>query len=63
MPNFVGGGRLSCVPVLPLSASDMFLDPGRISPARLYRWFDVALIVPKIKASTLSKLSRLNSIP
>jgi hypothetical protein len=29
-----GGVRLSCVPVLPLSVSDMFLDPGRISPAR-----------------------------
>ena len=30
----VGGGRLSCVPVLPLSACDMFSDPGRISPTR-----------------------------
>ena len=58
-----GDGRLSCVPVLPQSASDMFLDPGRISPARLYRWFDVALIVLKIKASTLNSFSRLNNIP
>jgi hypothetical protein len=59
----LGGGRLSCVPVLPLSASDMFLDPGRISPTRLLRWLDVALIMVKIKASTLNSLSRLISIP
>ena len=52
-PNFVGGGRLSCVPVLPLSVSDMFFDPGRIAPARHIRWLDIALIVLKIKASTL----------
>ena len=58
-----GSGRLSCVSVLPLSVSDMFSDPGRISPARHIRWFDIALIVLKIKASTLRLLSRLNSIP
>ena len=29
-----GDGRLSCVPVLPLSVSGMLSDPGRISPAR-----------------------------
>lgn len=58
-----GGMRLSCVPVLPLSASDMFSDPGRILPARHIRWFDVALIIVTIKASTLNSLSRLNSIP
>lgn len=59
----LGGGRLSCVPVLPLSASDMFLDPGRISPTCQYRWLDVALIMVTIKASTLNSLSRLNSTP
>ena len=59
----VGSGRLSCVSVLPLSVSDMFSDPGRISPARHIRWLDIALIVLKIKASTLRLLSRLNSIP
>ena len=59
----VGGGGLSCVPVLPLSVSDMFFDPGRISPARHIRWLDIALIVLKIKASALRLISRLNSIP
>jgi hypothetical protein len=62
-PISLGGVRLSCVPVLPLSASDMFLDPGRISPARHKRWFDVAPIMLTFKASALNSLSRLNSIP
>ena len=48
-----GSVRLSCVPVLPLSVSDMFSDPGRIAPARHIRWLDIALTVLKIKASTL----------
>ena len=48
----VGGVRLSCVPVLPHSVFDMFFDPGRIAPARLLRWFDIALTHLTIKAST-----------
>src|SRR6187549_2410819 len=47
-----GGVRLSCVPVLPHSVFDMFFDPGRIAPARLLRWFDIALTHLTIKAST-----------
>ena len=34
-PISCGDVRLSRVPVCPLSAFDVFLDPGRISPARL----------------------------
>lgn len=58
-----GGGRLSCVPVLPLSAYDMFSDPGRISPARLWRWLDVVLAFRTTETSTCRTVSRLHSIP
>lgn len=55
-----GGGRLSCVPVLPQSTFDMVSDPGRIAPACLisFRWFDIAPIMSTIKASALNVISR-----
>ena len=51
------------IPVCPSSTYDVLLDPGRISPACLCRWIDVAPTVLNIKASTLYQLSRLNNTP
>lgn len=43
-------------------AFEVFLDPGRILPARPYRKLDVVPTVRKVKTSTLYQFSRLTTL-
>ncbi len=58
-----GDVRLSRVPVLPFSASDMFSDPDQTATSRLCRCFGDASTIWTVKTPVLILLPRLHSIP